>query len=390
MAEESSDQTIPRGRHHPYPHKAPKATPAFTPPPTALAENIHTRIATNGPISFRDYMEMALYHPEHGYYSGGAQRVGKRGDFITSVSVGACFGTIFAHRLHTCWQEMGKPDTFHIIEPGAHDGALCADIMGEIQRISAEFFNAITYHPIERSPSLRHAQTRRLDTHSPGKCTPHASLDELRGLTGALLSNELIDAFPVELLRFRDGKWHQQFVDDTTDGLAFTDRPPASPRLAKFCKQLGNAFPDGYTTEYNPELETYTQDAASALAKGLFITIDYGHESRDYYHPDRTRGTLQTYHRHQKADDPLLYPGEIDITSHVDFTRLADAATAAGFSNPILKTQSSYLTTHARDWLISMETQAPTHTAPLLRQFQTLTHPSMLGSRFLVLEMAKP
>ena len=121
------------------------------------------------------------------------------------------------------------------------------------------------------------------------------------------------------------------------------------------------------------------------------ITIDYGYHAEDYYHPARTTGTLQTYHQHQKSDDPLAFPGAIDITCHVDFSRVISEATAAGFSKPNLSSQASYLTTHARDWLISLEAAADesnTGTA-LLRQFQTLTHPAMLGTQFTVLEMHK-
>ena len=389
MAEESSQGSPPRGSPHSYPQKVSKATPAFQESNSPLIEKIRAAIANQGPLPFRDFMAMVLYDPEYGYYTARAQRVGKTGDFITSVSVGRCFGLILAHRLISYWEEIGQPSEFHLIEPGGHDGALCADILLEIRNSAPKFFEGVHYHLIETTPSLIKEQQLRLGKQFAGKFTSHCSISELSGLTGAILSNELVDAFPVDLIKFEHGKWWQLKVEEKNDTLQFVNTECDDDQLCDFCASLGDQFPDGYTTEYNPGIGVFVKEASAALASGLFITIDYGHESVDYYHPDRTNGTLQTYHKHQKSDDPLCFPGEIDITSHVDFTRLISAAEAEGFTHPSLKTQASYLTNHARDWLISLET-APTAEFPaLLRQFQTLTHPAMLGSKFMVLEMQK-
>lgn len=367
------------------------AIPAFDQDDCPLLEKIRARIARGGAISYHDYMGMALYDPVHGYYAPGPERVGKEGDFITSVSVGRCFGLILARRLLAFWEQLGNPDSFHIIEPGAHDGALCADILAEIRSGSPGFYNAIHYHLVEATPGLQKAQQTILAADFAGKYSCHESLGDIRVNHGVLLSNELVDSFPVELITFSDGTWWQLFVDEAGGKLRFTRRQPACNQLQAFCDSLGSAFPEAYVTEFNPGIRDFARDAAAALASGLMITIDYGMQAGEYYHPDRTTGTLQTYHRHLKADDPLEQPGEIDITCHVDFTRLTSESTAAGFSEPRLVSQASYLTTHARDWLLSMETR--TEDSPdaqaLLRQFQTLTHPSMLGTRFMVLEMHK-
>jgi len=360
------------------------ATPPFHP---SLRENILSRIKKHGNISFRTFMEMALYDPTHGYYASATQRVGKQGDFITSVSTGRCFGLILAHRLAHYWKSIGKPEYFHIIEPGAHDGALCHDILLETQTSFPDFYQTLCYHLIEATPHLLSAQQKKL-LPFPEKYVQHNSLSEISNLHGAVLSNELIDAFPVERIQFNDGKWHQLRVTAQEDTFIFTPEK-LPPELSDFCSQLGDAFPNGYTTEYNPSIDSFTRDVAQALHSGLFITIDYGHHAEDYYNPSRTSGTLQTYHQHKKSDNPLESPGEIDITAHVDFTHLTTAAESAGFSFRSLSTQASYLTNHARNWLINLETH-PTQDAPsLLRQFQTLTHPSMLGTRFFVLEMEK-
>lgn len=341
-------------------------------------------------------MATALYHPEHGYYAASTKRVGKDADFITSVSVGRCFGMILARRLLAYWQESGRATTFHIIEPGAHDGSLCADILMEIKQLDATFYDAIHYHLIDATPALIQAQQQKLGASFADKFTSHQSLQDLHDLHGAILSNELIDAFPVELIRFENGQWWQLMVglkENKDQALTMIPREiNHNPELETFCQSLGTAFPDGYTTEYNPGIQPYTLDAAHALSSGLFITIDYGHATEDYYHPDRTTGTLQTYHQHQKAEDPLVAPGEIDITTHIDFTRLITAAESQGFKTPDLRTQASYLTDHARSWLLDIEnpdTPTSPDTPNLLRQFQTLIHPAMLGTQFTILEMTK-
>ncbi len=372
------------------------ATTAFSippTPPTPLFEKICKKLQNGAKISFYDYMATALYDPIHGYYGTEKQRVGKQGDFITSVSVGSCFGMILARRLHAFWKQSEKKSPFHIIESGANNGALCADILCEIKNFDPEFYSAVHYHLIETTPALIKAQQQALEPHFAGKFTSHSSLQEINHLHGAILSNELIDAFPVELIRFENKQWKQlQVTLNAEKELTLTGQEITNPKLNAFCKNLGNHFPEGYTTEYSPDVENFTRDASNALSSGLFITIDYGHSREDLYHPDRITGTLQTYYQHQKSDNPLINPGEIDITTHIDFTHLIEAAEAQGFQNPTLRTQASYLTDHAREWLLDIEnpdTPTPPETPNLLRQFQTLIHPAMLGTKFTVLEMSK-
>lgn len=367
------------------------ATPAFTNSPNPLLDKIIHQIGREGPMPFRDFMAMALYDVEHGYYGTDRQSVGKAGDFITSVSVGRCFGMILAHRLITYWRQTGLPGPFCILEPGAHKGALCRDILREIKQRSPECYDAIHYHLIEPGDHMQDAQKSSLSEEFHGKFSTHKSLKDVRVDHGALISNELIDAFPVDLIQFSAGEWWQLYVDASHGQLEFIKQKTHIEELARFCSSLGDDFPDGYLTEFSPWIRDWARDAAGALGSGLMITIDYGHLAQDYYHPDRSSGTLQTYHRQQKSDNPLECPGELDITCHVDFSRFMQEAQAAGFSNPVLCSQASYLTSHARDWLIDIEAQFDQmQEAPaLLRQFQTLTHPAMLGGKFTVVEMTK-
>ena len=359
--------------------------------PSQLTQKLRNRISAAGSIPFREFMATALYDPDGGYYAGDQQRVGKDGDFITSVSAGRCFGLILAHRLTRYWREIGSPESFHIIEPGAHDGALCEDILVEIRDSCPDFYKAVRYNLIETTERLRSAQTTRLTPDHTGKFEIHTDLSAISNTTGAIISNELIDALPVDLIRWQNDSWHLLMVDlDAEGNFHFTPDsiPTENTELADFCTTLSH-YPEGYTTEFNPELRSFAKSASKCLEKGLLITIDYGHHAEDYYHPDRKEGTLQTYHSHQKSDNPLAAPGEIDITAHVDFTRLQTEAEAAGFQPLSLGTQASYLTHQAKEWLLSIEQQLTPETPTLLRQFQTLTHPAMLGTRFMVLEMEK-
>ena len=284
------------------------ATPAFEDPSSSLMTQIQNKIKTQGPLSFSDYMGIALYDPKCGYYATPRQTVGKHGDFITSVSIGRCFGMILAHRLLTYWQQSEHQGPFHIIEPGAHDGSLCADILSEIQQQSPEFYETVHYHLIDATPALAQAQQEKLNPSFEGKFTTHKHINEIHNFAGALISNELIDAFPVELIQWNDHSWWQMMVSLSANlQLTMTPAEINTPQLAQFCQSLGTAFPNGYTTEYNPGIEPFTRDASQALQAGLFITIDYGHSTEDYYHPDRTSGTLQTYHQHQKSGRSITH-----------------------------------------------------------------------------------
>ncbi len=382
MAKESTHRPAPELGNI-YPETDMKATPA-------LHSIIAAEIEKSGPMPFSRFMQMALYHPRAGYYSSRTQKTGKQGDFITSVSVGSCLGSILARRLHSYWTESESPDEFHIIEPGAHDGTLAGDILDEIARFSPEFYQTVHYHLIETSEVLGKRHSERLSVAHQEKFTSHSSISVIHSPYGAVISNELIDAFPVELIKFHNDHWNRQMVCmDADDRFCFSDTEIDSPEIEKFFASLGNGYPDGYTTEYNTGMDDYVRSAAGAISSGLFITIDYGHNQQDYYHPDRLTGTLQTYHSHQKAENPLHLPGEIDITAHVDFTRLQETAENVGFHSPWFGTQASYLTEHARSWLLEMESHPQKTDVEMIRQFQTLTHPSMLGTRFSVLEMRK-
>ena len=374
---------MPTEQNNTYPQNAEEAT-------LRLQTSLKQQILENGPLSFTEFMSQALYHPHWGYYTRGSQNVGKSGDFYTSVSIGSCFGLILAHRIHQHWQNLGKNEQtqpFHLIEMGANNGQLAKDILDTLATQFPALYACTSYHIPEHLENIQHTQQQTLAAHQ-AKIHHHRSLAEIQipNSIGILLSNELIDAFPVHLIQRDQGVWKQRLVDVSEDQLSFTLDANLSPELENFTSTLAPDLADGYQTEYRPGLESHAQDVSRALTKSLTITIDYGHTHSSYYTPARRTGTLRCYHQHRADEAPLESPGLKDITAHVEFTQLAAAYRQHGHSITQFSLQSRYLIHHARQWLLSLESAPDANTPKMIRQFQSLTHPTTMGHQFMVLE----
>lgn len=329
-------------------------------------------------------MTDALYHPELGYYAREPRQVGRGGDFFTSVSVGPLFGMLLARRFFNEWMSLGKPECWRIVECGAHDGTLATDILGELGRLSPEAICGLEYAIPEPLPRLRRAQQETLAAW-PENFRSVPSTNELQPLPGIVFGNELLDALPFHLVeRGLDG-WQTCCVGDGGSGFIWEVSPdPPSPALREALEKIGDHFPLGYHAEIRTNVRDFLAPLTRCLTRGLLIWPDYGFARPELYHPDRTRGTLRTFSKHRAAEDPLATPGEIDITAHVDFTAVAEAALVLGAVPTVFRSQGAWLTEIGRDWLLSQEGSPD---AALLRQFQTLTHPAHLGASFHVLEL---
>ena len=376
---------MPTEQDHSYLQNTQDATPT-------LHTFVKHIIKNQGSITFADFMQHALYHPTLGYYTRGAHKVGKEGDFFTSVSVGKTFGIILAHRIHTYWKGCDSPSTFHIVEMGANTGQLAKDILDTIQADFPPLYQALQYHISEHLAEMRSIQTQTLSNHQP-KFHHHEGLDTItlpQDAVGITLSNELIDAFPVHIIRKEQGVWKEKRVsidDESPDSFARALENPTSPELLAFTTSLSSdELPDEYETEFRPGLSQYTEQLKSLFSKGLIITIDYGHTHSSFYHPTRTTGTLRCYHQHKADENPLVLIGEKDITAHVDFTQLATHLRNSGFHITDFQSQSYYFTTHGKNWLLDLEKNPTPEFPKFIRQFQTLTHPTTMGSQFLILE----
>lgn len=340
-----------------------------------------------GPLGFTEFMSAALYEPGLGYYARGTRQVGRAGDFFTSVSVGPLFGELLARRFLRDWRERGEPVRWRIIECGAHDGTLASDVLSAIRELDHRAFDGLDYVISEPLETLRSAQRETLARFGTTVRVVENIMEFADdALPGIAFGNELLDALPFHVVELDGGRWVECRVglgDD--DAFVWRKVEIDEDALRAAVGLLGNDFPDGYRTEVRTCYRDFLEPLSIALENGLMIWPDYGFARSDYYHPARKTGTLRTFAKHRAAEDPLLDPGAADITAHVDFTAVAEAAISLGGRPVVFRSQGSWLTETARDWLLAQE-GAPQ--ATLMRQFQTLVHPAHLGGSFQILELS--
>jgi len=306
--------------------------------------------------------------------------------------VGETFGFLLAHRIASEWETgfaRGRP--FVVVEQGGHDGQLARDILAGLRELGSPLLETLEYRLVEPREELR----KSLESHFSANPDPAirvvSSLREASAPIGIFLCNELLDAFPVDLLLFEDGLWHERQVgwNAAAHHPEFVTRP-LRPEWTDFVAALGAGFPEGYGTEICPMLDEWVAEVAALFTRGLWWIIDYGYERADYYLPRRSSGTLRGYRGHRSTEDPFAHPGKQDLTCHVDFTRVEEAAVRTGLSRRAFTDQHHFLMEAARPWLLSLEGRTPeASTAKRLRQFQTLTHPSLMGQQFKVMELTR-
>ena len=351
-----------------------------------LEDLIRARVIGSGPMPFASFMGTALYHPEHGYYAKGPGRTGRSGDFFTSVSVGTVFGELMAGQFCEVWEQLGKPDSFTILERGASDGAFARDVLTWAARERADFFDSLVYSIDEPLPALERAQREILAAFGGkvkwGFGEPAA---------GVFFANELLDAVPFRRLRWSGSEWHELMVELNDEGaFVWIESELLDYACLRRLGSLGTAFPAGYTTEMAPAVGTEVWTAGDALQQGALFFCDYGHAAHEYYSASRTTGTLRCYHGHRAHEDPFDSIGDTDITAHVDWSLAAQAAVRGGCQVLAFLDQSRFLTAAALPVLRGMEGKRPdAAAAKWLRQFQTLTHPALMGRSFQVLALGK-
>ena len=341
------------------------------------AEELRRRITQHGPVGFDEFMAVALYHPQGGYYASQANRTGRRGDFFTSVSVGPVFGKLLAAQFVEMRQLLGEPEDFTLVEQGANDGQLLADILaawpGPAPRV-------IIVEPLEQ----RRAAQRK--TLAPWiDCVQHVTReDELPNFTGVFFANELLDAFPVKILVRDRTIWRERRVDYDGTNFVFVDAPWSGE-----APDVPEEIPH-FVTEVCPSLAPWLQTVASRVQSGWLLLIDYGHPSAIRHQLARAAGTLAAYREHQRLDDPLADPGAQDLTAHVDFTAVARAAEQAGLSLAGFTDQHHALTALAARIFPSMpDAQLTDEAAREMRALRQLLHPESMGTSFKFLGLAK-
>ncbi len=330
-------------------------------------------------ISFARYMELALYTHNLGYYAGGAAKLGKGGDFTTAPEMTTLFGATLASFAST----LTLPTPLRVLEFGAGSGKLAEDFLQSAQEIGLEIAD---YFILELSSELRERQQQRLGVND--KVTWLASPPQ--AFSGLVLCNEVLDAMPVPLLIRKNGQWLERGVTVLDDQFVFSDRPADAEvcRHIPFCDDL----PEGYLTEVHPQQEAFTRllsDMLNAGDGGIAVLIDYGFPAREYYHPQRTKGTLMCHYRHHAHDDPFYHVGLQDITAHVDFTALARVGLAQGLDVAGYMSQAAFLLSAGLPgWLEKSRPEDATLWLPMANAVQKLTSPAEMGELFKVLLLA--
>lgn len=338
-------------------------------------------------------MELALYCPDCGYYEKESDRIGRRGDFYTSVSVGSLFGELLAFQFAEWLSTLNpQPSTLNLVEVGAHDGRLASDILNWLQIRRPTLFERIKFLIVEPSPRRQATQQATLRSFGANVNWVHR-LGDLPKVHGIIFSNELLDALPAHRLGWDAEKreWFEWGVTVKAEQFVWTRlaRTDHASRLTPHVPpELLEVLPEGFTTELCPAAEDRWREAAGRLEHGKLLTIDYGLSAEQFFSPERKNGTLRAYHRHRLGDDVLANPGEQDITAHVNFTAIQAAGEGAGLRTEFLETQAAFLTDLARRVLAADSGFGP-WTPDQSRQFQTLTHPEHLGRAFRVLVQAK-
>lgn len=309
--------------------------------PLGAEEEIRRRIAERGAIPFVEFMEIALFWPRGGYY-GSPERVGPQGDYYTSPAAHPVFGALLSLQLFQMWELLGRPAPFYVVELGAGGGVLARDILEHARSLPAGLSRALRYLCVDRVPgwgvegALRYGSDLYV-----GRL---AAVDlPFKGLVACVLSNELVDSFPVHRLEVRDGELCEVYVALESGGFRETLGKPSTPRLQERLDRLGVSLPEGYRSEINLAVDGWAQDVAVALERGFVLTVDYGYAAEEYYSPRRHRGTLTCFYKHMQVEEPCARIGQQDITAHVEFTSLMHAGERAGLETLAFVNQHQFL-----------------------------------------------
>jgi len=307
-------------------------------------------------ISFAEYMDLVLYDPQQGYYATNVAKIGAAGDFFTSPHLGRDFAELLAEQFVEMWQVMERPSSFTLVEMGAGQGIIAADLLYYVQLQHPEFFEALEYIIVEKATALITEQQQRLQEFA--KKWGHLRWQSLENIepdsiVGCCFSNELVDAFPVHRVAIANGQLQEIYVtapEESPTPSSFQEvmAEPSTPRLGEYFDLVevdltSNTYPEGYRTEVNLVALDWMSAITTRLKRGYLLTIDYGYTTAQYYSPARRDGTLQCHYRHTTNYDPYSHIGQQDLTAHVDFTALERQGTLCGMKTLGFTQQALFL-----------------------------------------------
>lgn len=341
-------------------------------------------VAAGGWLSFARFMELVLYAPGLGYYSGGAHKFGAAGDFITAPELTPVFARTIASQV----MQIMHASAPQILEVGAGSGRLAADLLLELE---ARETLPTGYFILELSGELRERQRDTLRTSAPHLLDRVQWLDRLpESFDGLVLANELLDALPAHLVRWGEEDISERGVALQDNTFCWQERPATGEVLAR-AKALAESVPAaGYLSEISLAASGWTASWASILGRGALLLIDYGFPRREYYHPQRSEGTLMCHYRHHAHPDPFYLPGLQDVTVHVDFTAVAEAGTEAGLDFLGYTSQAAFLFNCGLTGILA---RTPSDDArrylPQANAAQKLISPAEMGELFKVIALGR-
>jgi SAM-dependent MidA family methyltransferase len=352
-----------------------------------LVQIIRDEIAVRGPVSFARFMDLALHHPRHGYYSDGPRRLGREGDFFTASDVGTAFGRSLASQWVEMDETLDRPDPFQVVEFGAGRGLLARDALDAMPGWSPNLAGRLRYAIVEKSEAMREEAGRR---------APEARVvtdpTEVATADGCALAVELFDALPVHRVRRRAGVLVEVAVDVDSSGTLIEIETSPTEEVARLAERYGGAPGEGDESEICPAALAQLDALAAVIRRGFVVIVDYGYPARELFGPNHRRGTLLAYHRHSTNEDYLKRVGDQDLTAHVNFTALEDRAREIGLDVLGLTTQDRFLI--ANDALAAFDEtdetrwRDPANVRERLRVLQ-LIHPEGMGRIFKVLVLSK-
>lgn len=353
-----------------------------------LTDWLKERIRTLGPISYADYMDAALYHPELGYYNAVEFNLGKKGDFTTAPETSPLFAACLAKQSE---QVLRLIDTGDILELGAGSGRLAHDLLLELEKLNSL---PAHYYILEISLSLREKQKQLLQAECPHLAKRVTWLDKPpANFKGVMIANEVLDALPIHRFQITETGIAEQCVDFADEQFCFINKELTNPQLAKHAINLQEQYqlPPGYTSEINLNALNLTEELSHSLRLGLILLIDYGYGQLEYYHPARDQGTLTCFYQHHHHNQPFYYPGLQDLTAHVDFTNIIDKAIDSGCDLAGYTSQAAFLLgCGLMDAVqIAEEGLSPADLFDLHQAVKILTMPTEMGDIIKVMGLSK-
>jgi SAM-dependent MidA family methyltransferase len=341
-----------------------------------------------GRISFERYMSLALAAPGLGYYVSGNQKLGEAGDFVTAPEISALFSRCLARQCAPVLSDLASEGAVEILEFGAGSGVMAADLLLELERLGRL---PSRYLILEVSGELRQRQQQTLQKKAGHLLEQVRWLDALTvsDFRGVILANEVLDAMPVHLFFKEKEKLGEYYVGWNGEQFVWEKDGFSNRQVEAHVSALASQLPDHYRSELNLAMDAWIASIAESMDKAVMIIIDYGFPRAEYYHPQRDQGTLMCHYRHRSHDDPFVYPGLQDITAHVDFTAVAEAADAAGLRVAGYNTQAMFLLATGLESMLQSTDVSDPEFLHLAKQVKTLTMPGEMGELFKVMALSK-